>query len=193
MRDTRQGLRRLVRDWRFTAAAVLILGLGIGATTAIFSLVNAALFRGQALPDPERLVEHLSERPRGPSGGDTRIPRTSRWRSTRTSSPASMATCIPNSVRYLHDGAVRNGVVEHTTPAYLDVLGLRPSLGRWFEEAEDTPGAPLVVVLGHQFWTRQFGADPSVDRPHDPDPGRAGDDCRRRSRQSPWHASTSVS
>jgi hypothetical protein len=56
VRDTRQGLRRLVRDWRFTTAAVLILGLAIGANTAIFSVVNAVLFRKQAFADPDRLV-----------------------------------------------------------------------------------------------------------------------------------------
>ena len=56
-RDTRHALRRLIRDWRFTAAAVSILGLGIGANTAIFSLVNASLFRGQALAEPHRLVD----------------------------------------------------------------------------------------------------------------------------------------
>src|SRR6185503_14427889 len=56
VRDTRHGLRRLVREWRFTAAAVLILGLGIGANAATFSLVNAVLFRGQPLPDPDRVV-----------------------------------------------------------------------------------------------------------------------------------------
>ena len=54
--DARQGLRRLVRDWRFSAAAVLILGLAIGANTAIFSLVNAVLFRDQPFADPDRLV-----------------------------------------------------------------------------------------------------------------------------------------
>src|SRR6187455_10309 len=56
VRDARQGLRRLVRDWRFTTAAVLILGLSIGANTAIFSVVNAVLFREEALADPGRLV-----------------------------------------------------------------------------------------------------------------------------------------
>src|SRR5262245_33994750 len=56
VRDTRHGTRRLVRDWRFTTAAVLILGLAIGANTAIFSLVNAVLFRREAFANPERLV-----------------------------------------------------------------------------------------------------------------------------------------
>ena len=56
-RETRHALRRLVRDWRFTTAAVLLLGLGIGANTAIFSLVNATLLRGQAVHAPDRLVD----------------------------------------------------------------------------------------------------------------------------------------
>src|SRR5687767_7857622 len=55
-RDARYGIRRLVRDWRFTTAAVLILGLAVGANTAIFSVVNAVLFRPQAIANPEQLV-----------------------------------------------------------------------------------------------------------------------------------------
>src|SRR5882672_5851206 len=57
VRDTRYAVRRLVRDWRFTSAAVLILSLGIGANTAIFSLVNATLFRGDSFADPAGLVD----------------------------------------------------------------------------------------------------------------------------------------
>ncbi len=64
-RDTRYGLRRLVRDWRFTTAAVLILGLAIGANTAIFSVVNAALFRDQGFADPDRLVDIYQNDPAG--------------------------------------------------------------------------------------------------------------------------------
>ena len=75
---------------------------------------------------------------------------------------ATMAASIPNPVRYLHDGAIRDAAVEYATARYLDTLGLRPSLGRWFDETEVRPGAPLVAVLGHQPWTRRFRADPSV-------------------------------
>ena len=75
---------------------------------------------------------------------------------------ATTAASIPNAARYLHDGATRNAFVEYTTATYLDVLRLRPSLGRWFDETEERLGAPLVAVLGHQAWTRVFRADPSV-------------------------------
>ena len=57
VRDIRHSVRTLLRDWRFTAAAVAILGLGIGANIAIFSLINATLFRAQAVADPDRLVD----------------------------------------------------------------------------------------------------------------------------------------
>jgi hypothetical protein len=73
-----------------------------------------------------------------------------------------MAASIPNPVRYLHDGAIRDAVVEYATATYLDVLGLRPSLGRWFDATEERPGAPPVTVLGYRTWTSVFRADPSI-------------------------------
>ncbi len=65
LRDTRHGIRRLIRDWRFTTAAVLILGLAIGANTAIFSVVNAVLFRDQTIAAPDRLVNLYQNDPAG--------------------------------------------------------------------------------------------------------------------------------
>ena len=64
-RDTRYGIRRLMRDWRFTSAAVLILGLALGANTAIFSVVNAVLFRDSPFADPDRLVNIYQNDPAG--------------------------------------------------------------------------------------------------------------------------------
>ena len=64
------------------------------------------------------------------------------------------ATLVPPGVSYVDGGALRTGVAEHTTATYLSVLGLEPSLGRWFTAAEDTPGAAVVAVLGHEAWRR---------------------------------------
>jgi predicted permease len=161
VRDTRHGLRRLVRDWRFTTAAVLILGIGIGANTAIFSLVNAALFRDQRLPDPERLVDIYENDAQG-RPLMTSYAAYQAIAAQRDVFTSVMASFAPEPVSYRLAGAVRSGIAEHTTAAYLDVLGLRPALGRWFDDGEDRLGAPLIVVLGHQFWTRQFDADPSA-------------------------------
>jgi predicted permease len=162
VRDTRYGIRRLVRDWRFSAAAVLILGLAIGANTAIFSLVNAVLFRQQAFADPDRLVNiYQNDR----SGRPMIVTSYSAYKEMTEYTDvfaATMAASVPNPLRFFHDGAIRNAAVEFATASYLDVLGLRPSLGRWFDEAEERAGAPLVGVLGYQTWTRVFRAERSI-------------------------------
>ena len=162
VRDTRQGLRRLVRDWRFTTAAVLILALAIGANTAIFSVVNAVLFRRHAVADPDRLVNIYQN---GRAGTPLVVTAYSTYMEIAEYTDifaTTMAASVPNPIRYLADGAVRDAVVEYATADYLDTLGLRPSLGRWFDETEVRPGAPLVAVLGHQTWTRRFRADASI-------------------------------
>jgi predicted permease len=160
--DTRYSLRRLLRDWRFTAAAVLILGLAIGANTAIFSAVNAVLFRDHAYAAPDRLVDIYRNDRAGKPLIVTTYSAYMEMAEYTDLFAATMATTIPNPSRYLHDGAVRNTVVEYATATYLDTLGLRPSLGRWFDETEERAGAPLVAVLGHQAWTRSFRRDPTV-------------------------------
>jgi len=162
VRDTRQGLRRLVRDWRFTTAAVLILGLAIGANTAIFSVVNAVLFRKQAFANPDRLVNIYQNDRTGRPLVVTSYDAYKEIAEYPDVFAATMAGSIPNPARYLHEGAVHDAVVEFATATYLDVLGLRPSLGRWFDEAEERPGAPIVAVVGHQAWTRLFHSDASL-------------------------------
>jgi predicted permease len=162
VRDTRYAIRRLLRDWRFSAAAVLIIGLAIGANTAIFSLVNAVLFRQQAFAHPERLVNiYQNDR----SGRPMIVTSTSVYEAIAARTDvfaATMAASVPNGSRYLHDGAIRNAAVEFATASYLDALGLRPSLGRWFDETEERRGAAVVGVLGFQTWTRVFRADPAI-------------------------------
>ena len=162
VRDVRYAARRLARDWRFTAAAVLILGLGIGANTAVFSLIDATLFRRPRSPIP--IVSSTSTRSARtrPASTATRSPPTRTWRPTRDVFADTTAVLVPLPVGYLDRGALRSALVEHATPSYPSVLGLRPSLGRWFDAAEDRPGAPVVAVLGHESWRRKFDADPSI-------------------------------
>ena len=161
-RDTRYAIRRLIRDWRFTAAAVSILGLGIGANTAIFSLVNASLFRGQALAEPHRLVDlYQNGSNRGGVDGNS-YPAYLDMAASTDVFAGTTAALVPSGVNYLDAGVLRPAVAEHTTASYLSVLGLQPSLGRWFTAAEDVPGAAVVAVLGHEAWRRKFGSAPSV-------------------------------
>ena len=161
-RDARYGVRRLVRDWRFTSAAVLILGLAIGANTAIFSLVNAVLFREQPFAHPDRLVNIYQNDPAGRPlvvGSYATYLQIAEYTDVFA---ATTAATIPLPARYLHGEVVRDAMVEYSTATYLETLGLRPSLGRWFERPEERSDAPLVGVLGYQAWTKVFRADPSV-------------------------------
>jgi predicted permease len=162
VRDTQHGVRRLLREWRFTTAAVLILGVAIGANTAIFSLVNAVLFRQQTVADPARLVNIYQNDRAGKPLIVTTYSAYNEIAAYTDIFAAAMATTIPNAVRYLHEGIIRDAIAEFATANYLDVLGLRPSLGRWFADTEARPGAPIVGVLGYQAWTSVFRADPSI-------------------------------
>jgi len=161
-RDVRYGARRLMRDWRFTTAAVLILGLAIGANTAIFSVVNAVLFRDQGYADAARLVDIYQNDRAGRPLVVTSYAAYLKMAESTDIFTRTLAATIPNPSRYLYEGAIRSSIVQGATASYLDTLGLRPSLGRWFDETEERPGAPLVAVLGYQAWTRVFHSDPSV-------------------------------
>ena len=160
--DAQHSLRRLARDWRFTTAAVLLLGLGIGANTAIFSLVNAVLFRRTPVAEPERLVDlYQNGVNRGGLDANT-YPAYLDIAAYTDVFTSTAAAIVPRSVTHQDEGALKEAVVEHASANYLSVLGLRPSLGRWFTTAEDSPGAAVVAVLGYQAWLRKFHGDPSA-------------------------------
>jgi predicted permease len=160
-RDTRYAVRRLVRGWQFTAATVLVLGLGIGANTASFSAINASLFREPMFADRDQLVE-IYQNGRDGSPGFSSYPAFKDMAEYSQIFAGMTAASIPGPVRYRDQGSVRTAVAEYTTANYLAVLGLRPSLGRWFEAAEDIAGTAIVAVVGHEAWTRKFGADSSI-------------------------------
>jgi putative ABC transport system permease protein len=162
LRDARHGLRRLVHDWPFTAAAVLILGLGIGANTATFSLIDAMLLRGRSLADPGRLVD-IYQNASNPGGLDgNSYPAYLDMAAYTDVFESTTVASVPIGRSYLDESGLRSAVVEHTTASYPGVLGLRPTLGRWFTEAEDVRGVAVVAVVGHDAWLRKFGADPSI-------------------------------
>jgi len=160
-RDTRQAVRRLRRDWRFTLAAVLILGLGIGVNAAIFSVINAVLFRPQAIVNPDTLVDIYQNAPGGAPMGSSYAAYLDMAAYTDIFA-GSTVTFIPHPVTYADGGPPRQAIAENTSASYLSVLGLSPALGRWFTEAEDALNAPPVAVLGYRAWTTRFASDPAV-------------------------------
>jgi predicted permease len=158
-REGKQTIRRLVHDWRFSAGAVLILGIGIGANTAIFSFINNLLFEPHPFADSGRLVNvYQNDAVSGDAVGSS-FPAFLDIR-RRTDIFTGASALLTQEGRYQHAG-VKSGIFEYTTAAHLDVLGLRPLLGRWFTAEEEHANAP-VAVLGHSTWVRDFHSDASV-------------------------------
>jgi putative ABC transport system permease protein len=161
MNDFRFALRQLRKSPGFTIVAVLTLALGIGANTAIFSVVNAVLLRPLPYPQPERLV-YLNE---VISGTDTSIalPDYVDWRHDSTSFQHLALTRVES--RNLSGIAGREPeriAVAFVTANFFDVIGLPTQIGRTFREDEDKPGAPALVVISDRLWDRAFHRDPEI-------------------------------
>lgn len=160
--DLRYALRTLRRGPAFTATAVVILALGIGATTSMFSLLHATLFRQLPFPEPDRLVAlHLTQEWAGEE-----IRRT-RWsypefQALRETVPAFQAVAVFGAAGFNLTGAreperVRGEVVS---AAYFRVLDVDAALGRTFVPEDDRPsGAEPVAILSHELWASRFGAE----------------------------------
>ena len=161
-RDLRFALRRLARSPAFAAAAVTCLALGIGANTAIFSVINAVLLRSLPYEEPERLVgvweaNHFRRSERNVVSPANYLD----WQSG-TSSFSRMAAVHDIGANLTGAGEPEEVRVQRATAGLFDVLGLRAAVGRTFVPADDTPGGPEIAVLSHGLWARRFSADPSV-------------------------------
>jgi len=174
MQDVRYGLRSLRQTPAFTVAVVLTLALGIGANTAIFSVVNGVLLRPLPYGEPERLVvlRQTLVQPATPSLGFSEKELVDYRAASKT---------LEGLVEYhtmsftLLGGAeaqrVQTGVVS---PDFFDFLGVAPLVGRNFRAEDDLPGADAVLMLSYDYWQRRHGGDPSVvgkvfqmnNRPH---------------------------
>ena len=160
--DLRYALRAFRRNPGFAAAAVLSLALGIGANTAIFTLINALLLRTLPVRDPQQLV--LVDRSNMESKHLTSFPYPF-YRELRDHNDVfSGILCYTNMSPSLRVGASPERVTgELVSGNYFDVLGVRPYLGRLLTQDDDrVPGSGRVVVLSYGFWQRRFGADPGV-------------------------------
>jgi predicted permease len=160
--DLRHAIRSLAKSPGFTAVAVLTLALGIGACTAIFSIVRGVLLRPLAFHDPERLV---LVREVVPDFGFGSAPVCARhflaWRE-RAASFEGLSLLEPNSANLTQVDVPTQLNMMLVSPNLFEMLGVPPVLGRTFASNEDTAGGNLVVVLSDGFWRRQYGADPSI-------------------------------
>ncbi len=162
MQDLKQSLRRLVQSPGFTIMALLILGLGIGANAAMFSIVDGILFRPQPWERPDELVWVYQD-------SDDGAPSSSSYPAFRdmadyTEVFAGVAALIPGRPARMitESGDAQQVTVTYATSGLFPVLGLRASRGQWLDPVADEPGSEPVGVVSHQAWQRLFGADPDV-------------------------------
>lgn len=157
--DLRHGLRQLVRRPAFTIIAVLTLGLGIGASATIFSVVNPILFEALPYPDAHRLMMIWD----GQNGGRSDVTfGTYREVVTRSRTFQSMAVVGPFRPTLTGVSEPERLDGQRVSADYFRVLGVTPALGRDFQAADDRPGAPFVAMISDSVWRRQFGADRSI-------------------------------
>jgi putative ABC transport system permease protein len=158
--DIRSGMRGLLRSPGFAAAALITLALGIGATSAIFSVVKAVLLTSLPYSDPDRRVLIWSKW----------ISFDKTWLSdqevvdyrTLTRSLTSVAAWTTGQQNLTGDGEPLRVGVGFVTANTVDVLGAQPLMGRAMNEAEDQPNGPPVAVLSYRLWRARYGGDPSV-------------------------------
>ena len=161
LRDFRYAARSLRKDRRFAIVAVFALALGIGATTAIFSVVNAALVRPLPYRDPSRLVwadEFL------PHFNDWMVPNPeyTNWSTNNQTFEAVAAYDGGGQANLTAAGEPERIETSGVTANFLTVLGVVPDRGRAFLPGEDRPNGPPVVLLTDSLWRRKFNADPAI-------------------------------
>lgn len=163
--DLRYALRKMRREPGFFTFAAVIIGLGIGATTAVFSVISPLMLRPLPFQEPERLVWVANT---GSGGLSSVTSRTSNLRDYRTLNRSFdgltgyFAFFEYGSYTLMGDGQPERLVGVGVAQDFLDVLGVKTLLGRNFVEEEGVQGGRPAAILTHGFWRRRFGADPSI-------------------------------
>lgn len=165
--DVRYALRTLRKTPGLAAVAVITLALGLGATTAIFSVVNAVLLKPLPYAEPERLVQIVENVPAGEGFGGLAQRRTAMniaelddWRQSTTLSHVAIAGGPEGHTLTTDDGSVQI-YGARVSPALFAIRGVQPLLGRGLVPEEERPDAD-VIVLGEELWREQFGGDPGI-------------------------------
>ena len=162
-RDAQHAFRALRKSPGFTVVAVLTLGLGIGANTAIFSVVESVLLKPLPYCDPGSLAEvwntYLPQFPQAPlSGGDFQDFR----REAGSFSAMACYVDIPDGLNLTGDGEAQRIETRYVTSGLFELLGINPVAGRSFRPQEDKPGEAPVLIASHHLWQSRFGMDPKA-------------------------------
>ncbi len=160
LHDLVHALRGLLRRPFVAGLAILTFALGIGITTAVFSIFNAVILSPLPYPDPDRLVVVYDTQPACHTCPAS-FPKYDDWK-TRNTVFESIGGSSGRRMVLTGDGAPERVSAFTTTASLVDVLGVKPKLGRWYSEKEDQPGGPKVVVLSHPFWSARLNGDPGI-------------------------------
>ena len=161
MQDVRFGARMLAKHKAFTAVAVITLALGIGANTAIFSVVNELLLRALPYRDADRIVMLWEVSPEGRHQNTTSRQNFRAWKA-QSSSFEHMAAFTDQRVNLTGTGEPEELSVQFATIEFFKVLGVEPTLGRTFLPEDNEPGKQDVAVLSYGLWQRRFGGQANV-------------------------------
>ena len=168
LHDIRYGVRMLLKHKGFSAVAIIALGLGIGANTAIFSLVNGVLLRPLPFPNSDRIIYFEGKNPAaGITDSNISYLDFTDW-SQQTDLFASTAAYWTGNADLSGDGAEPEAVPRAgVTTGFFSVLGVQPVLGRAFVPEDDKPatfneGRGTVAIISHGLWKRRFGSDPAI-------------------------------
>lgn len=162
LRDFRYALRGLVRNPGFAITVVVTLALGIGASSTIFSLIDAILIRPLPYPNSGRLVAIHEARPGDERARTPVAPgRLEDWQHLTTTLVAIAGSSV-ETVTDTTNPAPEQVAAAYVSPRFFSVLGTRPALGRVFIPDEERCGGPLAVVISNGLWRRRFSADPGV-------------------------------
>ncbi|HEY0367922.1 MAG TPA: ABC transporter permease, partial [Pyrinomonadaceae bacterium] len=162
IKDIRYGIRGLLKRPGFTVIALITLALGIGANTAIFSVVNAVLLRPLPFQNPEQLVIVWEDATFVGFPHNTPAPANYVDWKTQNQSFADMAASHETSFNLTGDGEPERVTAYAVTGNFFPLLGVQPLLGRSFLAEEDRPGANKVVVLSYSLWQSRYGGDRNV-------------------------------
>ena len=163
LHDVRYGFRMLLKHKGFSAVAIIALGLGIGANTAIFSLVNGVLLRPLPFPNSDRIIYFEGKNPAaGITDSNISYLDFTDW-SQQTDLFASTAAYWTGEAHLGADGAEPERVPRAgVTTGFFSVLGVQPVLGRTFVPADDKGWPQTVAIISHGLWKRRFGSDPAI-------------------------------
>ena len=161
-KDLRFAIRMLRRSPGFTAVAVFTLALGIGANTAIFSVIDAALLQPLPYQDPERLVLVWEKNDQQPDHHNTVAPPNFLDWQSQNDSFSGMAAIVDERDNLTGGGQPQQVVVQLVSANFFSLLGVNPILGSAFASENEQKGKDNVVVLSYAFWKERFGADPGI-------------------------------